>query len=220
MCDDGDRRRNCEPESVAPRQSRDDKSSSETHDFVGHYHPVRYHCFVMKTFLGVILGTITLLSANAIAQVTTGSGTSGKIPVWTGAHAQGNSIITQSGSNIGIGTTAPTSPLTVRSGAASPAIFARDTGSGPAVWGIANSGFGLRGNSASGTGVGGYSTNYVGLLGNSTNNIGVWEFMPQGPERNQACAGKQRQPIKIPRAFPDSLEAASAFLAKARTAMA
>lgn len=135
---------------------------------------MRYHCFVMKTFLGVVLGTITLLSANAIAQVTTGAGTSGKIPLWTGAHAQSNSVITQSGSNIGIGTTAPTSPLTILSAAASAAIYARDTGSGPGVWGIANSGFGLRGNSSSGPGAGGYSTSYVGVLGNSTNNIGIW----------------------------------------------
>jgi hypothetical protein len=128
----------------------------------------------MKTFLGVLMGTITLFSANAIAQVTTGSGTAGKIPVWTGAHAQGNSIITQSGSNIGIGTAAPTSPLTILTGGASPAIYARDTAGGTAVWGVANSGFGLRGNSTSGTGVAGYSTSYVGVLGSSVNNFGVW----------------------------------------------
>ena len=128
----------------------------------------------MKTFLGMLLGTVTLFSTSAVAQVTTGFGTAGKIPLWTGAHAQGNSIITQSGSNIGIGTTAPTSPLTILSGTASPAIYARDIGSGPAVWGIANSGFGLRGNSVSGPGVAGYSTSYVGLLGSSTNSIGIW----------------------------------------------
>jgi len=144
----------------------------------------------MKTFLGVLLGTITLFSTSVIAQVTTGSGTSGRIPVWTGVHAQGNSIITQSGSNIGIGTTAPTSPLTILSGAASPAVSARDTGSGPAVWGIANSGFGLRGNSASGPGVGGYSTSYVGLLGNSTNNIGIWGIHAAGTGTQPGVRGQ------------------------------
>lgn len=122
----------------------------------------------------MLLGTVTLFSTSAIAQVTTGSGTAGKIPLWTGAHAQGNSIITQSGSNIGIGTAAPTSPLTILTGGASPAIYARDTSSGTAVWGVANSGFGLRGNSASGTGMAGYSTSYVGVLGSSVNSFGVW----------------------------------------------
>ena len=86
--------------------------------------------------------------------------------------------------------TAPTSPLTILSGAASPAVSARDTGSGPAVWGIANSGFGLRGNSASGPGVGGYSTSYVGLLGNSTNNIGIWGIHAAGTGTQPGVRGQ------------------------------
>ncbi len=139
---------------------------------------------------GAVLGAAMFISVSAFAQVTTGSGTTGRIPLWTGAHAQGNSVITQSGANIGIGTTAPTSPLTILSGSASPAIYARDTGSGPAVWGIANSGFGLRGNSASGPGVGGYSTSYVGLLGNSTNNIGIWGIHAAGTGTQPGVRGQ------------------------------
>ncbi len=46
------------------------------------------------------------------AQVT-GSGTTGTVPVFTGTSTVGNSPITVSGSNVGIGTTAPLSPLSV-----------------------------------------------------------------------------------------------------------
>jgi len=47
-----------------------------------------------------------------------------------------------------------------------PAILARDTVNGPAVWGIGNTGFGLRGDSTSFIGVAGLSTNSVGVAGN------------------------------------------------------
>jgi len=43
----------------------------------------------------------------------TGSGTAGTVPLWTGALTQGNSIITQVGSNVGINEPAPGSTLTV-----------------------------------------------------------------------------------------------------------
>jgi len=42
-----------------------------------------------------------------------GGGTTNYIPVWTSNTNLGNSTIYQSGSNIGIGTTTPTSTLTV-----------------------------------------------------------------------------------------------------------
>lgn len=45
--------------------------------------------------------------------VTTGGGTTNTLPVFTASSTLGNSVITQSGSNIGIGTTTPTFPLTV-----------------------------------------------------------------------------------------------------------
>jgi hypothetical protein len=51
---------------------------------------------------------ILAFSLSAAAQVT-GSGTSGTVPVFTGSTVLGNSVITQSGSNVEIGTTNPTS---------------------------------------------------------------------------------------------------------------
>jgi hypothetical protein len=43
----------------------------------------------------------------------TGAGTSGYVPLWTGASTLANSVITVSGKNVGIGTTAPVYPLDV-----------------------------------------------------------------------------------------------------------
>jgi hypothetical protein len=43
----------------------------------------------------------------------TGTGTAGKIPVWTGASILGNSVITESGTKIGIGTATPATTLDV-----------------------------------------------------------------------------------------------------------
>jgi hypothetical protein len=43
----------------------------------------------------------------------TGAGTTGYVPLWTGPSALGNSPIVVSGSNVGIGTTAPVYPLDV-----------------------------------------------------------------------------------------------------------
>ena len=116
-----------------------------------------------RTF--VLAASFTLFTHMGLGQVSSGSGTAGKIPVWTGPHSQANSVITQSGSNIGIGTAAPTALLSVNSGTASPAILARDTVNGPAVWGVGNTGFGLRGDSTSFVGVAGLSTNSIGVAG-------------------------------------------------------
>jgi hypothetical protein len=49
----------------------------------------------------------------ATAQTVTGSGATDSVPVFTGSSMLGNSIITQSGSNVGIGTTSPLAPLDV-----------------------------------------------------------------------------------------------------------
>src|SRR5439155_18677703 len=46
---------------------------------------------------------------HALAQVT-GSGTTGNIPKWTATSALGDSVITESSGNVGIGTTSPASP--------------------------------------------------------------------------------------------------------------
>jgi len=60
--------------------------------------------------------TAPLTSPNLIPNVTpSGSGTTNYIPLWTSSSNLGNSAIYQSGSNIGIGTTAPVSPFSVLS---------------------------------------------------------------------------------------------------------
>jgi hypothetical protein len=111
----------------------------------------------------VLAASFTLFNHMGLGQVNSGSGTAGKIPVWTGPHSQADSVITQSGGKIGIGTAAPTASLTVNSSTVSPAILARDTVNGPAVWGMGNTGFGVRGD----------STGLIGVVGLSTNSIGV-----------------------------------------------
>lgn len=68
-----------------------------------------------------LLGIIMMMGAvNAVSQttVTTPGGTTNTVPVFTGTSTVSNSPITVSGSNVGIGITAPGFPLTV-SGAAS-----------------------------------------------------------------------------------------------------
>jgi hypothetical protein len=47
------------------------------------------------------------------APATTGSGTTNYLPRWTSSTAQGNSVLYQSGSAIGLGTTGPTAPLEI-----------------------------------------------------------------------------------------------------------
>ena len=56
----------------------------------------------------------TYLAATGGSQIT-GAGSSGYIPVFTGSATVGNSSVTISGSNVGIGTTSPTAPLQINS---------------------------------------------------------------------------------------------------------
>jgi len=133
---------------------------------------------LIRTF--VLAASSTLFTHTGLGQVSSGSGTAGKIPVWTGAHSQADSVITQSGGNIGIGTAAPTALLSVNSGTASPAILAKDTASGPAIWGMGNRGFGVRGDSTSSVGVAGLSTNAIGVSGSGPA-IGVFGRSASGP---------------------------------------
>ncbi|HEY9283456.1 MAG TPA: hypothetical protein VIP46_08380, partial [Pyrinomonadaceae bacterium] len=71
-----------------------------------------------------------------------GAGTAGTIPLWTGATTLGNSVVTQSGGNVGIGTNAPAAKLEVVGGAAG-GVAASSTG-----------GFALHGSNPSGWAVG------------------------------------------------------------------
>jgi hypothetical protein len=78
----------------------------------------------MTRFLNVIAATLLAVSAYAQSgdgqgtpatnlTVTTLGGTTNSIPLFSGKKTIANSVIFQNGSNVGIGTTAPTSPLTV-----------------------------------------------------------------------------------------------------------
>ncbi|MEM5810198.1 MAG: DUF86 domain-containing protein [Candidatus Aenigmatarchaeota archaeon] len=58
--------------------------------------------------------TLTCIQINATQGVVNGSGTANYIPIWTSSSTLGNSIIYQSGSNVGIGTTAPQAKLTIQ----------------------------------------------------------------------------------------------------------
>lgn len=96
-----------------------------------------------------------------------GSGTLNFIPIWTGSHTIGNSILFQTGGDVGVGTSTPGA----RVDAASPGIAVRGTSSG-------TSGTGLFGNatatSGSTNGVYGQSASPsgTGVFGNATSNSG------------------------------------------------
>jgi len=65
-----------------------------------------------------LAATAQALAVQAMQQITpsvapTGSGTTNYIPLWTSASNLGNSVLYQSGSEIGIGTTTPAAPLHV-----------------------------------------------------------------------------------------------------------
>jgi hypothetical protein len=118
----------------------------------------------MNKFLpGAVLFVIAFIAGNSSAQTVTGSGTAGKIPVWTGPTTQGDSIITQSAGKIGIGTAAPGGVLGVVSTTATTAIY-----------GLGNTGIGVLGISNQSIGVGGYSPNNIGVLGASVDTPGVY----------------------------------------------
>jgi hypothetical protein len=116
-----------------------------------------------KKFLSnAVLFIIAFIAGNSSTQAVTGSGTAGRIPVWTGATTQGNSIITQSAGKIGIGTAAPGGVLGVVSTTATTAIYGHGNTS-TAILGISNQN----------VGVVGYSANNVGVLGASVDNPAV-----------------------------------------------
>jgi hypothetical protein len=104
----------------------------------------------LRTF--AIAAALILIAGSGFAQVSTGTGTAGKIPLWTGPHAQGNSVMTQmSDGKIGIGTTAPAGRFSVVGTGVAAALLGRNT----------NSGSGVLAKSVNGFGVEGYSTNSI-----------------------------------------------------------
>lgn len=108
------------------------------------------------------IATSLVFCTRAEAQVTAGTGTAGKIPLWNGPHSLTNSIITQTSNKIGIGTTAPSALFTVVGATVTPAIFA-----------VNYSGYAVRGNSDAYAGVFGVSNSSIGAAGLSTSGIGV-----------------------------------------------
>jgi hypothetical protein len=116
-----------------------------------------------KFLPGAVLFIIAFMAGNSSAQTITGSGTAGRVPVWTGPTAQGNSIITQSAGKIGIGTAAPGGVLGVVSTTATTAIY-----------GLGNTSIAVLGISNQNIGVGGYSPNNIGVLGASVDNPGIY----------------------------------------------
>jgi hypothetical protein len=58
--------------------------------------------------IGILLAATSLMAQTT---VTTSGGTANTVPIFTGSSTLGNSVITQSSSNVGIGTTVPTTLL-------------------------------------------------------------------------------------------------------------
>lgn len=85
---------------------------------------------------------LALTAVTAAAQQTNvtnnGDGVNGTVPVYSGASALANSPITVSGSNVGIGTTAPTAPVSINAkatnGAANIPIVGLNTADGSTIW--------------------------------------------------------------------------------------
>jgi len=102
-----------------------------------------------RTLSGCVLLVANVLCASLIAQVT-GTGTTGKVPVWTGTSSIGNSVITQKGTSIGIGTPAPQAKLHAQ--VATGTAVAGYTGGGVQGKNFAAGAFGVN-TGTSGTGV-------------------------------------------------------------------
>lgn len=114
------------------------------------------------------------IEPQAVSTIT-GQGTAGKIAKFTGTNAIGNSIITESSSKIGIGTTTPGSKLTVQGNTSTPLVLGKNAGTGSGVQGESTGGFGVIGKSSR-TGVQGISTGSVGngVWGDSSADTGVF----------------------------------------------
>ena len=65
--------------------------------------------------IGLGVATLAVAAAGAQTTVTTSGGAIGQIPVFSGTAVLGSSALSQSGSNLGIGTSAPITQLTIMS---------------------------------------------------------------------------------------------------------
>lgn len=103
-----------------------------------------------------------------------GSGTATYVPKFTAATTLGNSLITDTGSSVGIGiASAPNGTLDVETAVASKTGIYGQSSSGYGVYGLSTSYIGARGTSNSNIGVYGDSSSNIGVYGNSVSSIGV-----------------------------------------------
>jgi hypothetical protein len=121
---------------------------------------------------------IAFLASMAAAQVT-GSGTKNDIPVWTGTTALGNSVISQSAGNVGIGTKNPSGKLDVQSVSTSqPALVVNSNYPTGTALVVTNSGTAGSGSVATGifsetTSTTGFGNAVAGFTSGTTGSAGV-----------------------------------------------
>lgn len=119
-------------------------------------------------------GFALLAVASLEAQTVTGSGTAGTIPIWTSSSKLGNSIMSQSGTEISVKGT-----LFGLSTSSDGLIGESSTGAG--VSGTSKSGYGVAGSSSTNYGIVGVSVSGVGAFGTSTSSVGVGGNSSSGP---------------------------------------
>ncbi len=112
---------------------------------------------ILKCY-AVCIAAIVFSVLQTSAQVT-GNGTTGTVPIWVGTTKLGNSLIVQSGGNVGIGTKKPTAKFNVVTPSKTAAAI---YGNADATSGNASGIFGVSA-STTGFGVSGFATATTGL---------------------------------------------------------
>jgi hypothetical protein len=132
-------------------------------------------CVMLVSCAGADAQTANPSATPQATRSVRGSGVTGRLPKWTSDDTLGDSIVTESNGNIGIGTTTPGSKLTVAG-----RIEAFTPGFDPALLGQSQNGFGVRGSSDTNFGVFGSSTTGTGVHGFSNSGDGVFGFSHKG----------------------------------------
>jgi len=144
---------------------------------------------VLVSFTGADAQTPNPSATPQATRSVRGIGVTGRLPKWTSTDTLGDSIVTESNGNIGIGTATPGSKLTVagRIEAFTPGFIAALLGqsqNGSGVRGSSDTSFGVFGSSTTGTGVHGFSNSSDGVFGFSHTGNGVF-----GNTGNASTAG-------------------------------